>query len=183
MNLNYQDMAALLSQLRLAGDVIPFRNRPQRGEVPGIPATGPMPGGRGGHGEVIARYPNILDRLGNQRPGTYGSRWRDPGQVREYEGSVGLRPGSIQPVAPRSADVVNMPYGGAMSGSPGQAVPGFARHNQATRQQADKDFLSNLMMGQGGYSKDAIRNFNKAYEQLTPSEKAKLMQQLYFGDD
>jgi hypothetical protein len=157
--LAYKQMALqLMSPLQFVGDVVPFRNRPQRGEVPGIPATGPM-------------------------AGRYGSRWRDPGQVREYEASSGLRPGSIQPVSPRSADVVNMPYGGAMSGSPGQAVPGFARHNQATRQQADKDFLSNLMMGQGGYSKDAIRNFNKAYEQLTPSEKAKLMQQLYFGDD
>jgi hypothetical protein len=227
MNLNYQDMAALLSQLRLAGDVIPYRNRPQRGEVPGIPATGPM-------------------------AGRYGSRWRDPGQVREYEAQSGLRPGSLQPVAPQqTGQVLNhwkfpqpsprlqeaignarmqpRPEGRATPSNRAQQTlqsetAGAARggdpvavrqneimgklfdHNgrlrpnvnneQALRNewdllatgkhplqtgQVDRRMLSDLMMGQGGYPKGAIRNFNSAYETLSAREKSILMQKL-FGD-
>jgi hypothetical protein len=42
MKLSLPQMAQLLMQV---GNVIPFRGRPQRGEVPGIPETGPMGGG------------------------------------------------------------------------------------------------------------------------------------------
>jgi hypothetical protein len=190
--------------MQLAGDVVPFRNRPQRGEVPGIPATGPM-------------------------AGRYGSRWRDPGQVREYEGSVGLRPGSLSPVQSQPRPVVEpMPgratpsnraqqtlqsetAGAARGGDPvavrqneimgklfdanGRIRPNInneqqlrnewdalatGKHPLQTRQ-ADRDMLTNLTMGQGGYSKGAIRNFNSAYETLSAKDKAILMQKL-FGD-
>jgi hypothetical protein len=47
--LDYGQMARMLMMApELVGDVIPFRSRPQRGEVPGLPVTGPAGGRMGG---------------------------------------------------------------------------------------------------------------------------------------
>jgi hypothetical protein len=56
MNSDYGNMARLLMMgPQMVGDIIPFRRRPQRGEVPGIPETGPM-NARGGIGPLPRGY-------------------------------------------------------------------------------------------------------------------------------
>jgi hypothetical protein len=77
------------SDIQLIGDVITgrFRGRTPTGEVPGVPATGPMPGARGG---------------------SYGSKWRDPRFVEQEAARRGIEPGHLQPVAPRSAEVTRL---------------------------------------------------------------------------
>jgi hypothetical protein len=64
--IDYGQMARMLMMApELVGDVIPFRNRPQRGEVPGLPATGPA-GGRMG-GSAVPMQGNSLGSWLSQR--------------------------------------------------------------------------------------------------------------------
>jgi hypothetical protein len=56
--IDYKGMVqGLLGVIQPVGDVIPFRRRPQRGEVPGIPETGPMGGGGSGGIPMPLRVP------------------------------------------------------------------------------------------------------------------------------
>jgi hypothetical protein len=59
---------------QVAGDVVPFRGRPQRGEVPGLPATGPA-GGRMGGG--------VVPMQGNSLGGWLQSRGLSADKVRQ----------------------------------------------------------------------------------------------------
>jgi hypothetical protein len=79
MKLSLPQMAQLLMQV---GDIVPYRRRPQRGEVPGIPEVGPMGRGVG------------------------ASQWRTPEGVAAYEAQSGLRPGTLAPVNPNRGDVI-----------------------------------------------------------------------------
>lgn len=55
--LDYGALAKMLMmQPQPIGDIIKFRGRPQRGEVPGIPEVGPMGNARGGKGPLPGGY-------------------------------------------------------------------------------------------------------------------------------
>jgi hypothetical protein len=76
MKLSMPQMAQLLMQV---GDVIPFRRRPQRGEVPGIPEVGPMGAGRGSPmGPKVLMHPLAKDSAQT----SFGGPTFDPARFR-----------------------------------------------------------------------------------------------------
>lgn len=84
-------MATPPSMVQPVGDVVDarekFRGRTPMGEVMGTPMFGPRAGGSSG---------------------SFGSKWRDPAAVDKYGVQSGLRPGSLQPAPPPTAEVMPM---------------------------------------------------------------------------
>lgn len=144
--LQYPDMASLLM---LIGDVIPFRNKPQRGEVPGIPVEGPM---------------------GGRVSGTYGSKWRDPRFVEQEAANRGLRPGALTPASPRTGEIRQF-----------QTDQAPSRSFESRFGPSEKAWIADLMMGRTS-NVGQIRNFNQAWERLSPQERAMLSHKLFSED-